>query len=305
MIKKLKCCVVISTYNGEKYILDQLDSIKNQSRKVDKVLICDDCSEDDTFLVINDYIRKNKLSEWKATKNDVNNGWKINFAKLIKMVPKEYDVIFLCDQDDIWMEDKVQIMMSYFENNNFNGMVTSDIQIKYESNNAKIIELEEINGKLDIIPRNLNTLRPGCCMAVSRDMAQECINNLFVDYLPHDMILWMFFYCKKSIYNIKKQLIEYRRFETNATFFEKKSNRLHHKINECKEMICALNQCLLIKDLDEDVLKSICSYLDLEKLKMDVYINKNLYSWLKCIKYIKFYQNIRRWFGDLYYSLIS
>ena len=50
--------VVISTYNGSKYILEQLDSIRNQTRRADEVMIIDDCSTDDTVEKINNFLKK-------------------------------------------------------------------------------------------------------------------------------------------------------------------------------------------------------------------------------------------------------
>ena len=62
---KLKISVVISTYNGEQYIEEQMTSILRQSRKADEVLILDDCSNDNTTMIINNFINENSLNnEW-------------------------------------------------------------------------------------------------------------------------------------------------------------------------------------------------------------------------------------------------
>ena len=53
--------VVMATYNGEKYILEQLDSIRNQSISIDEVIICDDCSIDNTVNIIKQYINDYSL----------------------------------------------------------------------------------------------------------------------------------------------------------------------------------------------------------------------------------------------------
>ena len=60
--------VVISTYNGSKYILEQLDSIRNQTRRADEVMIIDDCSTDDTVEKINNFLKKYNLNNWKIVK---------------------------------------------------------------------------------------------------------------------------------------------------------------------------------------------------------------------------------------------
>ena len=71
----MKLSVVISTYNGEDYIERQLDSIKNQTRPADEVLIIDDCSTDNTVNIIRRYIEKNDLCSWKFEVNNQNKGW--------------------------------------------------------------------------------------------------------------------------------------------------------------------------------------------------------------------------------------
>ena len=59
-----KISVAMTTYNGSNYIIKQLDSLKNQSRKIDELVICDDCSTDNTVELVNEYIKSNNLEGW-------------------------------------------------------------------------------------------------------------------------------------------------------------------------------------------------------------------------------------------------
>ena len=62
--------VVMSSYNGEKYIREQLESLLMQTRKIDEVIIADDCSSDNTVAIVEDFIRKNNLkSNWRIIIN--------------------------------------------------------------------------------------------------------------------------------------------------------------------------------------------------------------------------------------------
>ena len=97
--------LAMSTYNGEKYIEEQLESIKKQSMKVDHVIIIDDCSDDETYKIIKKFTENNGLN-WIVQQNSKNLGWKSNFLKIIEMLEDDY--IFFCDQDDIWDKDKVK-----------------------------------------------------------------------------------------------------------------------------------------------------------------------------------------------------
>lgn len=68
--------VLMTTYNGEKYIYDQLDSLLKQNYDFFSVSIYDDGSTDKTVSIIKSFIKENNLSNWKLTKNIHNKGWK-------------------------------------------------------------------------------------------------------------------------------------------------------------------------------------------------------------------------------------
>ena len=75
----MKVSVVMTTYNGIRFLKEMLDSLKNQTRKIDEVIICDDRSTDNTVEFINEYIEVYNLKNWKITVNHQNLGWEKNF----------------------------------------------------------------------------------------------------------------------------------------------------------------------------------------------------------------------------------
>ena len=93
--------IAMATYNGEKYIKDQLDSILVQLGKDDEIIISDDKSTDQTTEIIKKYIKEDsriKLLEGPQK------GFVKNFENALLNCSNE--IIFLCDQDDIWLENK-------------------------------------------------------------------------------------------------------------------------------------------------------------------------------------------------------
>lgn len=66
----------MATYNGEKYIEEQLESLHQQEQKMDEVIVTDDASADKTAEIVADFIEKNNLSGWKLIRNNSNKGWK-------------------------------------------------------------------------------------------------------------------------------------------------------------------------------------------------------------------------------------
>ena len=114
--KTIKISVALATYNGSRYITEQLDSILSQTMYVDEIIICDDKSSDDTVKIINQYIKEKNLSDVISLHvNERNLGYASNFMKAVKMTAGDY--IFFCDQDDIWTKQRVQQMVDIMNSN--------------------------------------------------------------------------------------------------------------------------------------------------------------------------------------------
>lgn len=79
--------IAMATYNGEKYIKQQIDSIINQSYKNIELVICDDCSSDDTLTILNDY--ENKCNFIHVYENSEKLGFVKNFEKAISLCSGE------------------------------------------------------------------------------------------------------------------------------------------------------------------------------------------------------------------------
>ncbi|AIS02791.1 MULTISPECIES: glycosyltransferase [Lactococcus] len=105
--------IVMTTYNGQEHIIEQMESIKNQTRIPDEVIILDDQSSDDTVNIIQNYIEKNSLENWGIKINSVNKGWAQNFFDGMREATG--DIIFLSDQDDIWTANKINDMSKVME----------------------------------------------------------------------------------------------------------------------------------------------------------------------------------------------
>ena len=127
-----KISVALCTYNGEKFIEQQLDSILNQTITVDEIIICDDCSKDNTVAIINKYIENNP-SLFKLYINENNLKSNANFEKAIQLTTGDY--IFLSDQDDIWKNDKVEKIITVFNNNKKAEGVFSNADFINDNNN--------------------------------------------------------------------------------------------------------------------------------------------------------------------------
>jgi glycosyltransferase involved in cell wall biosynthesis len=107
--------VALCTWNGEKFLRAQLESIAAQTRPVQEIVICDDCSTDATPRIARDFAAKSSLPV-RVEINASRLGVTRNFDKAISLCTGH--IIFLCDQDDVWREDKVAKLAACFDDSN-------------------------------------------------------------------------------------------------------------------------------------------------------------------------------------------
>ena len=99
-----KVDILLATYNGEKYIKEQIDSLLGQTEQNIKLIISDDCSQDNTRQILREYLQKDKRIEVHFQEKNL--GYVKNFEFLLKQVKAPY--FMLSDQDDVWLPQKVE-----------------------------------------------------------------------------------------------------------------------------------------------------------------------------------------------------
>ena len=105
--------IALCTYNGDKFLEEQLDSLINQTYQNIEIIIIDDFSSDQTIEIIKRYVAK--FETIHLHQNEVNLGYVKNFEKAIGLCNGEF--IALCDQDDIWAHEKINLLFNNIENN--------------------------------------------------------------------------------------------------------------------------------------------------------------------------------------------
>lgn len=203
--------VAMATYNGERYVRDQIYSILKELKSYDELIISDDGSYDDTLKIIRN-INDPRIKLIKGPRMGV----KQNFANAIKNCTGKY--IFLADQDDIWLNGKVDKVL-----NEFKDGVTCVLH------DAKIVD-EKLNiindsffgfrksklGKINNIVKNSYI---GCCMAFSKKL-KPFILPIPDDIEMHDQWIGLLSekYGKSVLLN--EPLILYRRHGENTSSFK-------------------------------------------------------------------------------------
>lgn len=218
----LKVSVAMTTYNGEKYIQDQLKSILAQSRQPNEVIICDDGSSDSTIKIVADFIENNGLKEvWKVFINSKNKGYNRNFIECANMTTG--DIIFFSDQDDIWHEKKIEYMTNAFINNSDMKALScrlSVIDSNNKPNNKMFNRLRMGNGKLEKInlPKQIrNNMSGGLTLAVKREVLELMGSKILSENLPYDLTMGLFTSVFDGYYILWKPLVYYRVHNNNVS----------------------------------------------------------------------------------------
>lgn len=181
----MKVCVLISTYNGEKFLHEQIDSILAQKGVDVDILVRDDGSSDKTCSLLDKWQEEGKLKWYKGD----NLGFARSFMNLLSSAADGYDYYAFCDQDDIWLDDKLQRAV--------NALEAVDDQVKLYCSNVYYYKNGQTFGgihrtapvfdKYTCLMRNIS---PGCTMVMSSKLREVLVSALPSKLIAHDF--WVF-----------------------------------------------------------------------------------------------------------------
>lgn len=155
--------ILMTTLNGEKYIAEQIESLLNQTETRWKLVIQDDCSNDKTAEIIQDYVRRYSSKIIFVERESPSGSAKNNFSSMLKFAKTDY--MMTCDQDDVWLPQKIEVTLQ------------------------KILELEETFSKkipllvhtdLKVVDSNLKIVAESMFKRQNLNYCRDGLNNLLV-----------------------------------------------------------------------------------------------------------------------------
>lgn len=303
-----KVSIVLATYNGEEYILSLLESLKNQARAADEVIICDDNSTDDTVKITKEFIKNNRLEQWKVYENSTNVGWRLNFYSGLKKASGDY--VFPCDQDDIWHPKKIKIVTEVMDSNPNIRLLVHGRQDFMDNDEKKEIYIpkdfnkeEDVSVKKAKVPRNyINVYYPGCCYCIRKDFLERCF-EFWVESCPYDALLYRSAEIMDVMYILGIPLLGYRKHASSAW-----EREIHDK-----EVAAEIKW----RDAEEKELRKLLEFtnkneipnkaLILDKLNMNIdwtiqrrkfYTTKRISDGIRLFKFLAIYPGIRTFIKD-------
>ena len=310
---KKKLAILMATYNGEKYIREQLESILSQTYQDFDLYIRDDNSKDNTVEIINEYTKRYPNKIFIEVDKKIARGAYKNFMFLLEYVKniQKYDLFMFSDQDDVWIKDKVETVV-----NKYNEQLNNDIPILIHT------DLYVVDKNLNIISNSFvkySKLRTeytdfnkylvqnnvtGCTMLINKKLVD--LINFKIEYIiMHDWYFALIASAFGKVIYIDKPTINYRQHGDN-TVGAKSGNGiryLYSKISQSdnvKESIKNLyKQAKSFKEIYYDKLdnknkKIIMDFLCMEK-------NNKFYKIKTIVKHRIYKQGIRRIIGEFIY----
>ncbi len=256
-MKRMTTSVCMATYNGERYIEEQLYSILHQTNTPDEVIICDDCSSDNTIEKIQKFIADNQLEDsWHIYQNQQNKGYPANFYYACSLCTKE--VVFLADQDDIWDQNKLEKMCKVLAENpkalavccKFGLIDIGGENIRTIMNptknrgtgKLKDITVKDVFYKCEwpgmvVAYRNVwfqgwNQERTGGVCTQGEVTGKKC----YISRIPHDFLICARAAEENGFIQLDEELAYHRRHDNNAGGEEHRVGKLLNKQRKLKEI---------------------------------------------------------------------
>lgn len=299
-----KIDILLATYNGEKFVKEQIESILNQTYENFNLIISDDASTDNTLNILEEYEKKD--TRIKVFKKEKNEGLIDNFEFLLKNVTSDY--FMFSDQDDIWKKDKIEKSINKLKEES-SGLVYTDLEIvdeklnviypsywKYKQIYKKIIKYNNFEALY------LNNFVTGCTILAKSKYIKDILplprNSKFV---LHDYWTALIISAKDKISYVEEPTIQYRQHKNNRVGSSRKSDQLEN-FEDLRNLFIKvkIEHFEVFKENIEKIkTKEISKYTNealkyFENLKKVKYINlKNWNLFFRLYKYEKFSYTIQ------------
>lgn len=203
----------MATYNGDKYVREQIDSILLQLKENDELIISDDGSSDQTLKIIKSY----QDTRIKILINETSkHGFVGNFENALNH--STGDIIFFSDQDDIWFSNKISKSIELIKSNNFDIFINNCIITNHDLSNigSKYFSKKHNPVKNGVIGNLISNCWLGCCMAITSNALKQVLpfpNHI----IAHDYWIGIFGNAKLYCGYYDDPLQYYRRHDGTTT----------------------------------------------------------------------------------------
>jgi glycosyltransferase involved in cell wall biosynthesis len=213
---EMSISICMATYNGARFVGEQITSILEQLKQDDEVIVVDDCSKDDTVKILED-LNDPRI---KIYLNDDNRSHVFSFDRAISLASN--DIVFMSDQDDVWIEGRVSLMVkalldtgAQLVSSNFEPIDRNGKKTSFPVDGVKFRDSRKhLKNIVDIFLGKTNYF--GCAMAFRKDMSKIVVPvPSFVE--SHDLWVALAGNLIRSNVHLDERTLMKRVHDNNAT----------------------------------------------------------------------------------------
>lgn len=298
--------VIIATYNGEKFIIEQLDSIIKQTILPDKIYIFDDCSSDKTIELVSEWKTKNELQNVYILQNKDNKGYTRNFIEALFEVDDDY--IFFCDQDDVWKNNKIEIYKNFWKkhsNNNLPMLLVSGYSITNE--NLNTISNAHVKPQIESEVLFKDFIKdcsyPGMTFCINRELknkVKELFKSKYISY--HDYFISLCAIKYGNMFCINQSLVLYRQHGKNQLGVSGKKQKSKSYWEKVLQQKCNENYIANYIFPDNNYIVNKTKFAN---NRMRHFTKRNiLVTFFNLYNYLRFY-DFKSYIADIYYLIFG
>lgn len=228
--------IIMAVYNGQEYIREQLESLKDQTYTEWRLVIRDDRSSDKTAEIVKKFSDEVEQEVIFKVNEKPSGSAKNNFALLINDA-KESDYVMFCDQDDIWKKDKIEITFNKMKQaeerygRDFPLLVHGDVEVIDENGNINadsMFEMSHINADSKLPQILIQNHVTGCTMMCNKKLIVGISEYTSSEYIiMHDYLAALYASVFGKIEVIKKPLLSYRQHSGNSVGAKNNNNAVY------------------------------------------------------------------------------
>lgn len=249
--------IAMTSYNGEKYIARQLETLLAQSLPADEIVICDDGSKDRTVEIIRNFVEMHQEKNIRLVENDENLGYVRNFYKAISLTSGDY--IFLADQDDEWHANKIERSMQVMEAEQASVICTNSRLIDEKSRIIGDVSWFDRNPFIDSVTQKISpisfyelvigNIAQGCTYCFTKDVKEAYLRVNSTNLIHDHQIMFVAALLGKACF-LDEVLIDYRLHGSNMVGFgsAEEAQKVHWKIPTLKPVMVRF-----LEDLDRGI----------------------------------------------------
>lgn len=300
--------VIMATYNGVRYLTEQLDTICPYLTAGDELIICDDCSKDSTVELLRKYVEINNLGDIvHIYVNECNLGFQNNFQKALKLAKNKY--IFFADQDDLWDAEKIPQMVAFMEEHSDCNVLCCDYDPFMATDNApkppkKILKQMPNNGVVEhkrLLPRSIYIGQLGCCMCMRKEF-RDSIESYWFEAWAQDDRSWRLALCSNGLYVMHRNYVKHRLHDNNTSTYGKyhsveKRVKLFQSMLQADEQMIRYMECNCSQDRKGILLLN--KNKKMMKLRIDLIQNRRLRNCFLLLRYLRYYQAKKSYLVEL------